>query len=120
MNKSRMQAYRWLLHEAMLAIRGLQWLDSGWRQRLSPSFWRSFTTQAQIAGAIADWLHNLASYSAIDFYGFNEDWFWKDYKGMLSRYPNAGLERYRLEFERRATPIPPRDHTDVITNAPRQ
>ena len=54
-----------------------------------------------LAGGLADWLHNLALYSANEFLHFNEQWFWRDYEIIVRRNPEAGLERYRNIFERR-------------------
>jgi hypothetical protein len=87
----------------MLDIRPLQWAGRGWRQRLNPLCWWSSSRRVRTAGAIAEWLHNLALYSALDFDGFNEEWFWQGYQWLLGQYPEAGLERYRAEFERRAS-----------------
>jgi hypothetical protein len=56
------------------------------------------------AGAIAEWLHNLALFSALDFARFDEDRFWRDYQWLLRKHPGTDLERFRDEFERRAAP----------------
>jgi hypothetical protein len=106
-DERRKHAYRWLLYWAMLDIRPLRYIGTRWRQRLNPFCWRSQSRQVRVAGAIAEWLHNLAIYSALDFAQFDEDRFWRDYQWMLDNNPEVGLERYRAEFERRAT-IDPR------------
>jgi hypothetical protein len=77
-------AYRKLLYWAMLDIRVLSQpsLRVGW----NPLTWRKFHLRANAAGAIADWLHNLALHSALEFQRFEPDRFWKDYvyaKGIL-------------------------------------
>ena len=46
----------------------------------------------------------LALFSALDFARFDEERFWRDYQWLLDQHPAAGLERYRAEFERRASP----------------
>ena len=104
MDEQRKHAYRWLLYWAMLDIRPLRWIGGGWRQRLNPFCWWSSSRQVRVAGAIAEWLHNLAIYSVLDFARFDEEKFWRDYQWMLDNNPGAGLERYRAEFERRASP----------------
>jgi hypothetical protein len=40
----------------------------------------------QWAGAIADWLHNLAMFSARDFRGFDEQLFWKEFETICAHY----------------------------------
>ncbi len=108
MDEQRKMAYRYLLYWAMLDLRPLQWLGGrGWRA-WSPIHSRAPARRVRRAGAIADWLHNLARYSAHDFRGFNEEWFWRDYESARSRYPDFGLERYRDQFERFASPAPER------------
>jgi hypothetical protein len=90
----------------MLDIRPVQRLGyRGWRA-WSPIHWRREARRVQWAGAIADWLHNLALYSAHDFRVFNEEWFWRDFETARSRYPEFGLDRYRERFEQYASPAP--------------
>ena len=106
MDEQRKHAYRYLLYRAMLDIRPIQWLGwRGWRA-WSPIHWRREARRVQWAGAIAEWLHNLALYSAHNFQGFNEEWFWRDFETARSRFPEFGLEIYREQFERRASPAP--------------
>jgi hypothetical protein len=102
-DSQRKHAYRWLLYWAMLDIRPLQWAGAGWRQRLNPFCWWSNSRRVRVAGGIAEWLHNLAMYSALDFAGFEEERFWRDYEWLLGQNPGHGLERYRAEFKRRAS-----------------
>lgn len=70
MQEQRKYAYRYLLYRAMLDIRTIQWL--GWRswRVWIPPFRRREVRRIQYAGAVADWLHNLAFFSARDFQGF--------------------------------------------------
>lgn len=103
MDPQRKYAYRWLLYWAMLDIRPLGWMGRRWFQCLNPVFWWRRASQIRCAGSIAEWLHNLALFSYMDFRRFDEDRFWKDYQWMLDRNPDCGLDRYRMEFERRAT-----------------
>jgi hypothetical protein len=104
---------------------------SDWRQRLNPFCWWGQPRQVRRAEAIADWLHNLPLYAAVDFAGFDEkhlgscaelggvqkarnsgvhhllgnmsQHLWQGYQGMLDNHPASGLEGYRSEFEQRAS-----------------
>jgi hypothetical protein len=97
----RKNAYRWLLYQAMLDIRSLAWLDRNWLNSWIPHYRRQELHRVQFAGAVADWLHNLALFSVTDFSHFNEEWFWRDFEGLRVRYPEFQLERYRLAFDDR-------------------
>jgi dTMP kinase len=102
-DEQRKHAYRYLLYWATLEIRPLAWLGQGGFRSWNPFFWRREGRRVQFAGALANWLHNLAQYSSVDFARFNEDWFWKDFEHLRSRYPEFGLERYHNLFEERAS-----------------
>src|SRR5439155_19371498 len=106
----RKHAYRYLLYWAMLDIRALQGLGRGWRS-WSPLHWRREARRAQCAGAVANWLHNLALHSSVGFQRFNEEWFWRGYEAVRARVPEFGLESYREMFERHASP--PEDSHDA-------
>jgi hypothetical protein len=108
-NEQRKHAYRYLLYWATLEIRPLQWLGRGGLRSWNPFFWRREGRRVQCAGAIADWLHNLALFSSINFARFDEDRFWKDFDWVRSRYPEFGLERYHKLFKERASTAPERE-----------
>jgi len=91
MDEARKKAYRFLLYHAMLDIRPIQWLPRSW----NPFRWRRLH---QKAGVIADWLHNLAQFSALEFEGFDEDWFWREFRQFNERYPDYGLSHYQDLF----------------------
>jgi hypothetical protein len=99
MTLEQKSAYRYLLYVAMLDIRiycqsrGEPSTDATVRER------QYF--DSRIAGAIADWLHNLAKAASGDFEGFNEEAFWKTHAYHCGRFPAAGLERYRAQFDER-------------------
>jgi hypothetical protein len=97
-------AYRHLLYWATLSIRPLAWLTPTWWQWWSPWYWRQLLRRARCAGATADWLHNLALFSAIQFRGFNEEWFWKEFERLREAFPEMNLQGYREHFERHANP----------------
>lgn len=106
--EQRKFAYRHLLYQATLEIRPLAWLSTNQWGSWNPLFWRREARRIQCAGAIADWLHNLALYSALNFQGFKEDWFWRDFERVNKQFPEFGLERYRAKFDQYlATPEEP-------------
>ena len=90
-------AYRHLLYVAMLDIRSR--CQSRGRERLNPLEWRRQYRSSRVAGAIADWLHNLAQFSSHNFRFFDEQRFWKEHGGIRQRFPLDGLERYREIFD---------------------
>src|SRR6266446_4067432 len=79
------RAYRSLLYDAMLDIRNL--CQPRARESLNPLVWRRLYLQARVAGALADWLHNLAQFAATDFTAFDTDWFSQEYDGICRRFP---------------------------------
>lgn len=98
MDVPRARAYRYLVYWAMLDIRLIcQDFDHTW----NPFCWSRYARRIRCAGAIADWLHNLALFSSLNFRQFSEDVFWKDFELLRSRYPEFGLERYRDLFDKR-------------------
>ncbi len=100
MDGTRKQAYRYLLYWAMLDIRPIAWIRLDTRQMLNPWHWRQVARLRRRAGVIADWLHNLALFSALDFEGFDEEWFWRELEAFNRRNPEYGLMHYRERFER--------------------
>jgi hypothetical protein len=96
MDEHRKRAYRHLLYHAMLDIRPLAWRRLGWH----PLWWKECFRLARRAGAIADWLHKLASFSRNDFEGFDEDWLWRDFDELNRRHPDYQLSCYKDVFER--------------------
>lgn len=91
-------AYRNLLYRAMIDIRTL--CQSGGSVSCNPIEWYRQYHRSRVAGALADWLHNLAMYAARDFEGFDEELFWNAYDRVLHRFPNSPLQYYRALFER--------------------
>ena len=79
-DEQRKKAYRYLLYHAMLDIRSSAWMSTGVFRLLNPFYWRHLLRRARRAGVIADWLHDLALFSVLDFERFSEEWFWKDFQ----------------------------------------
>jgi hypothetical protein len=90
-------AYRHLLYVAMLAIRNA--CQSRGRESGNPFEWSRQYRRSRVAGAVADWLHNLAQFSSLDFVGFDEQRFWLEHTALCRRFPGERLERYREVFD---------------------
>ncbi|MBT9391919.1 hypothetical protein KLP40_01980 [Hymenobacter sp. NST-14] len=84
MNDKRKQLYRELLYWAMVDIRQHSYPGSFLSDL---RYRRSNRKRLLFTHAVAQWLHNLAMYSAIDFKGFQEDWFWKEYAVFRQAFP---------------------------------
>jgi hypothetical protein len=95
MDEHRKAAYRYLLYQALLEIRPLGWL----RVPLWPLHWRRELRRIRRAGEVADWFHNLAMFSALDFERFDEAWFWRELDQRDKRHPEYDLQAYRVRFE---------------------
>jgi hypothetical protein len=89
MEEHRKKTYQYLLYQAMLDIRNIERFDIPY----DPDKLR----QVRLAGAIANWLHNLADFTSRDFEGFNETWFWKEHEHYCGQYPE--MNSYRDLFE---------------------
>lgn len=99
MDEDRKNAYRYILYYAMLEIRGVQWITGRPLGLLNPLELRRRVRVALRAGAVANWLHNLALFAATDFDGFRERRFWREYDDLVRRY-RGGID-YRATFEQR-------------------
>lgn len=100
MEERRKKAYRYLLGHAMLDIRRIAWKPFGFLCHLNPISWRTTVAGVRRAGVIADWLHNLALFSALDFEGFDEEWFWRDFRSYEEMHPDFQLSWYKDVFDR--------------------
>ena len=74
-------------------------MSSGVFRLLNPFYWRHVYQRVRQAGVIADWLHNLALFSALDFEGFDGGWFWGDFSKYEKRCPAGHLATYKEMFE---------------------
>jgi len=99
-------AYRNLLYWAMLDIRIL--CQSRGRISRNPiEIWRQYR-QSRLAGALADWLHNLAQHAATDFSSFDTEWFWREYNGLCKDYEQLGPGQwmdYKKRYEKHLSQI---------------
>ncbi len=91
-------AFRRLLYWAMLDLRRVDNLVYRPAALLNPFRWRPTVQQVRQAAALADWLHNLALFSALEFDHFDEVWFWREYERVVARRPD--LKRYKEVFDR--------------------
>ncbi|MGZ5545105.1 MAG: hypothetical protein ACXWIU_10555 [Limisphaerales bacterium] len=101
LSESERAAYRSLLYDAMLDIRNL--CQPRGRESRNPLVWRRLYLQGRLAGALADWLQNLAQYAAKDFFNFDTEWFWQEYDGLSRRFsehlgPGKWMD-YRHRYE---------------------
>jgi hypothetical protein len=88
-------AYRYLLYAALLDIRGI-------------GYARSADTSSAIATPyllLAEWLHNLALFSARDFANFSPEIFWREYEVLVR--PHLGQVRCYREIFLSTLPSPP-------------
>lgn len=97
MNEKTKSAYRHLLYVAMVAIRNE--CQSRGHESINPLEWRRQYRRSRVAGATADWLHNLAQFSSLDFDRFDEQRFWSEHAKLSRRFPGHRLERYREVFD---------------------
>jgi len=79
----------------------MAWLRLSTFRIWNPMYWKAELRRVRRAGAIADWLHNLAIFSATDYDGFDEDWFWRDLESLNERFPEYELSSYKGIFEQR-------------------
>ena len=97
MDEKTKAAYRHLLYVAMIAIRND--CQSRGRESANPFKWRRQYRRSRVAGATADWLHNLAQYSSLDFVRFDGQQFWSEHGHLCRQFPGERLERYREIFD---------------------
>ena len=97
MHEHRKYAYRYLLYWATLDIRPIAWLRIHWWNPLS---WVGSIRRVRRAGAIADWVHNLALFSALEFQGFDDGLFWDEFERLRRIHPEYDLDHYRWVFDR--------------------
>jgi hypothetical protein len=98
-NEHQKNAYRYLLYWAMLDIRNRCQPRGG--ESINPFEWHRQYRASRVAGAIADWLHNLGAFAARDFEGFDEQWFWDEHSRLCERFPDADLQHFRRAYEQR-------------------
>ncbi|ARU55497.1 hypothetical protein OLMES_1420 [Oleiphilus messinensis] len=110
MRNSKKEAYRYLLYRGFLEIRALEHLFRSLRD-LNPLSWYGKLRSIQEKGAVANWLHNLALYSSIDFVRFDENRFWADYAAFHARYPLV-FEELKTAYERRLQEV------DLVRSVP--
>jgi hypothetical protein len=99
MEEARKFAYRYLLYQATLGIRPIVWFSPRWFPLWNPIRWVVSAREIRRAGAVADWVHNLALFSALDFRRFDEERFWDEYERLRRRHPEYELDSYRSVFE---------------------
>jgi hypothetical protein len=111
MDEHRKSAYRHLLYWALLEIRGIEWITYRPLRLLNPIKLRRELRRVSRAGALADWLHNLAQLSIEEFRGFDEERFWRDYDSMAKRHGDPWNHRgvFNRQLEELGRPATPAD-----------
>ena len=71
------------------------------RIRYNPFGWWRQYERSRLAGAIGDWLHNLASFAANDFTGFDVNWFWSEYDHLRKRFNQTPGTMYYMDYRKR-------------------
>lgn len=95
MDEHRKNAYRTLLYRAMLDIRPIQWMRLS---RVNPLSRRQERKRIRRAGTIAELMHNLAFFAAMDFERFDEQRFWNELEKVDRLYPDYRLGEYKSLF----------------------
>tara|TARA_E500000305_G_C3967357_1_gene210212 strand:+ start:247 stop:534 length:288 start_codon:yes stop_codon:yes gene_type:complete len=85
----------------MLDIRGLTWFAWSWTERINPFFYMRQLPRIRAKGALANWLHNLAQFSALEFERFEEDRFWTEYEYLARTHGKYWAYDYRKFFDER-------------------
>ena len=100
MDDLRKRAYRVLLYHGMLDLRShtptSPYRPARW---WNPWFWRRVRERLTVTMVLADWLHNLAFFSAAEFDQFDEPTFWREYDRLSPQFA-AHTTNYREVFER--------------------
>lgn len=113
MEEERKYALRYVLYRAMLDIRPLAWFRLNFIQRLNPVYWKRELRRIRRAGAIADWMHNLALFSALDFERFDEARFWRELDKLNKRNPEYDfLTYYKGIFDRQLAELQQKNSTE--------
>jgi len=113
MDEQRKNAYRQLLYSAMLDIR----ICCPFHGDLSadPVVWRNQYVRSRIAGAIADWLHNLAHQASCDFAGFTEEEFWQEHADFCHLFSDGSFDVYRKRFDQYLSDAAESSQLDTVT-----
>jgi hypothetical protein len=119
LSEGEKKAYRNLLYGAMLDIRNL--CQPRGRESWNPIVWLRQYRLSRIAGALADWLHNLAQHAATDFDAFDTDWFWQEYASICNRFcgcvgPGKWMD-YRDRFEKHLSTLRAKPASGSIADA---
>ena len=100
MDERRKRAYRDLLYWAMLDLRSHGVTSPYSRPRWwSAPFWLRVLRRLQHTMLVADWLHNLAFFSSVDFEAFDEACFWRELDIAAKRFPAFHWAAYRSHFD---------------------
>lgn len=99
MDSAHKYAYRYLIYQGTLSIRPVAYVGSAWWERWNLLYWFRERRRIRSVGRLANWLHNLALFSAIDFVGFDEDTFWSELEELKIAFPADSFGRFRDYFK---------------------
>lgn len=98
MSPARKRAYILLLRVALERIRSAAWSALPPRP-WSPAWWARAASSLRHIEQLADATHNLPVFVAMDFEGFDEDFFWTVFvEAPIERDPTSPLRCFRDEF----------------------
>jgi hypothetical protein len=100
MDEKRKRAYRYVLYWAMLDTRRLALARPLFPRLLNPFVWRKTDARIRRAAELADWLHNLSLFSALNFEDFNERTFWREYEHFEKHKPEYRFSEFKAVFDR--------------------
>jgi hypothetical protein len=101
MSPETKRAYRYVIYFVALDIRSLSWFAWSWREKIDPFYLIRQIARIRAKGALADWIHNLAHYSALEFERFDEKRFWDEYVDLARIHQRHWDRDYRKFFEDR-------------------
>ena len=94
MDANRKSTFRELIYWGLVEIR-LATSPRGFTMNPMELWQRHKRTD--FAHEIAEWLHNLAQFSSLDFERFDEGRFWEDYEVFRKKYP---LDKHQSLFDK--------------------
>ena len=98
MDAAQKYAYRYLIYQGTLWIRPIAFVGLRWWERWNLLYWLRERKRVRNAGDVANWLHNLALFSATDFEGFDEVAFWAGLEWLRGVHPDERLENFRTTY----------------------
>lgn len=83
------EAYRFLMYYSFLHIRSIEGMANPSSIIINPFRIVKIVKYINEAGAVANWMHNLALFSSLGFRGFKENEFWQSSQHLKKKYPET-------------------------------